>query len=44
MNIFQMIIIFTLELKNTLLNLGFGIYYDHCEVYPITDDAKYAKY
>ena len=27
---FQMIIIFKLELKNGLLNLGFGIYYDHC--------------
>ena len=32
MNMFQMIVIFTLDLKNGLLNLGFGIYYDHCEL------------
>ena len=30
MNMFQMIVIFTLESKIGLLNLGFGTYYDHC--------------
>ena len=29
-NMFQMIIIFTLESKIGFLNLGFGTYYDHC--------------
>ena len=31
-NMFQMIVIFTLESKIGFINLGFGTYYDHCEV------------
>ena len=30
MNMFQMIVIFTLESKIGFINLGFGTYYDHC--------------
>ena len=30
MNMIQMIVIFTLELKISMLNLGFVTYYDHC--------------
>ena len=30
LNMFQMIVIFTLEPKNGQSNLGFGTYYDHC--------------
>ena len=32
-NMFQMIIIFTLESKIGFLNLGFGTYYDHCAMH-----------
>ena len=34
MNMFQMIVIFTLESKIGFINLGFGTYYDHCVVTP----------
>ena len=34
-NMFQMIIIFTLESKIGFLNLGFGTYYDHCAGVPL---------
>ena len=30
MNMFQMIVIYKLELKNGLLNLDFGTNYNHC--------------
>ena len=29
-NMFQMVVIFTLESKIGFINLGFGTYYDHC--------------
>ena len=37
-NMFQMIIIFTLESKIGFLNLGFGTYYDHCELKSIDEN------
>ena len=30
MNMFQIVVIFKLQLNIGLLNLGFGTYYDHC--------------
>ena len=32
-NMFQMIEIFTMELKIGFINLGFGTYYDHCAIF-----------
>ena len=46
---FKMIVIFRLELKIGLFNLGFGTYYDHCAknpqllIYSSTFKAKIAR-